>query len=119
MANSLLSFSYKGMEALLQSQYVSRQYLDNFGVKENSLDPYFVHHLSIAYRFKARHTKGVTVGLTVYNLFDTQYETNGYAQNAALYPDKDKQKLPHMEQRSAFLPRMAGTNVLGHVTIRF
>ncbi|WP_039972834.1 TonB-dependent receptor [Bacteroides pyogenes] len=118
MANSLLSFSYKGMEASLQSQYVSRQYLDNFGVKENSLDPYFVHHLSIAYRFKARHTKGVTVGLTVYNLFDTQYETNGYAQNAALYPDKDKQKPYTWSKDPRFYP-MAGTNVLGHVSIRF
>lgn len=62
MGNSLISFNYKGFDASLQSQYVSRQYLDNFGIDENSLDPYFVNHLSLAYSFKLPSVKQITVG---------------------------------------------------------
>lgn len=118
MGNSVINFNYRGWEASLQSQFVSRQYLDNFGVKENSLDPYFVSHLNLAYHFKARYTQGVTLGVTVYNLFNEKYETNGYSQDAALYEHKDKSKPYEIGRDPRFYP-MAGTNVLAHITIRF
>ena len=118
IGNSLLTFSYRGLEATFQSQYVSRQYLDNFGTKENSLDPYFVNHLSLSYSFKARYTKRITVGVTIYNLFNTQYETNGYSQSVALYENGDKTKPYTLSEDPRFYP-MAGTNVLAHITFRF
>lgn len=118
MGNSLISFSYKGMEASLQSQYVSRQYLDNFGNEENSLDPYFVNHLSLAYTFKLPTIKQVVVGATVYNLFNAKYETNGYSQDAAIYTDGDKNTKVEFSRDPRFYP-MAGINVLAHLTLRF
>ncbi|WP_455586542.1 TonB-dependent receptor [Bacteroides sp.] len=118
MGNSLIGFNYKGFEASLQSQYVSRQYLDNFGTEENSLDPYFVNHLSLAYSFKLPHVKQITIGATVYNLFNTKYETNGYSQNAILYKGGDKTQKAAIAYDPRFYP-MAGTNVLAHLTIRF
>ncbi|KAA6344324.1 hypothetical protein EZS27_008060, partial [termite gut metagenome] len=48
-ANSLIAFHYEGWDASLQSQYVGRQYLDNSGSKDNSLDAYFVNHLHVGY----------------------------------------------------------------------
>ncbi len=61
---SMIALDYKGFTAMLQSQYVSRQYLDNFERKEDSLDPYFVNNLDLAYTFKLPHLRSVTVGAT-------------------------------------------------------
>ncbi|WP_320935452.1 TonB-dependent receptor domain-containing protein [Bacteroides nordii] len=118
MGNSLIDFNYKGFDASLQSQYVSRQYLDNFGLEENSLDPSFVSHLSLAYSFKLPSVKQITVGATIYNLFNTKYETNGYSQNAAVYEGGDKNQKAVLSYDPRFYP-MAGTNVLAHIAIRF
>lgn len=118
IGNSLITLGSNGLEISLQSQYVSRQYLDNFGTKENSLDAYFVSHLSASYSFKTRHTKGITIGATVYNLFDTKYETNGYSQSVALYENGDKTKPYVIKHDPRFYP-MAGTNILAHITFRF
>lgn len=118
IGNSLITLGSNGLEISLQSQYVSRQYLDNFGTKENSLDAYFVSHLSASYSFKTRHTKGITIGATVYNLFDTKYETNGYSQSVALYENGDKTK-PYVTKHDPRFYPMAGTNILAHITFRF
>lgn len=118
IGNSLITLGSNGLEISLQSQYVSRQYLDNFGTKENSLDAYFVNHLSASYSFKTRHTKGITIGATVYNLFNTKYETNGYSQSVALYENGDKTKPYVIKHDPRFYP-MAGTNILAHITFRF
>ena len=116
--NSVLAFSYKGFEAQLQSQYVSRQYLDNFENKDDSLDPYFVNNLNLAYTFKLPHVKAITAGVTFYNLFNAKYETNGYSQTAAVYTDGDKSSTPTLVSDPRFYP-MAGFNVLGHLTFKF
>ena len=115
---SLLALDYKGFTASLQSQYVSRQYLDNFERKEDSLDPYFVNNLDLAYTFKLPHVRSITAGLTIYNLFDEKYETNGYSQTCALYPGGSKESKYTLYSDPRFYP-MAGINLLGHVTFRF
>lgn len=118
IGNSLITLGSNGLEISLQSQYVSRQYLDNFGTKENSLDAYFVSHLSASYSFKTRYIKGITIGATVYNLFNTKYETNGYSQSVALYENGDKTK-PYVTRHDPRFYPMAGTNILAHITFRF
>lgn len=117
MAGSLVGVHHKGFDASLQTQYVSRQYLDNFGTRENSLDAYCVSNLNLAYTFKVPGMKSVTVGATVYNLFNKMYETNGYSQTAAIYQG-DKQGRYELSNDPRFYP-MAGTNVLAHITLRF
>ena len=115
---SMIALDYKGFTASLQSQYVSRQYLDNFERKEDSLDPYFVNNLDLAYTFKLPHLRSVTVGATIYNLLDEKYETNGYSQTCALYPGGSKDAQYNLYSDPRFYP-MAGINALGHVTLRF
>ena len=115
---SMIALDYKGFTATLQSQYVSRQYLDNFERKEDSLDPYFVNNLDLAYTFKLPHLRSVTVGATIYNLFNEKYETNGYSQTCALYPGGSKDAKYSLYSDPRFYP-MAGINALGHVTLRF
>ena len=121
MAGSLINFDLKGWHASLQSQYVGRQYLDNAGNKENSLDKYFVSHLHASYTFKLRMMKSITVGSSIYNLFNEKYETNGYSQTAAVYTtdaEGNKTGNPQIVNDPRFYP-MAGINVLMNVTLRF
>lgn len=115
IVGSDLKFSFKGFTAQLQSQYVGRQYLDNFESKEDSLDPYFVTNLNLAYTFKFRTVKALTLGCTIYNLFNEKYENNGYSQTAAVYGADGKMTLVSDPR---FYP-MAGTNVLAHITLSF
>ena len=118
VANNIFTFDYKGASAQLISQYVSRQYLDNMQNKYDSLDPYCVTHLDLAYTFKLPSVKSLTVGVTVYNLFNTKYETNGYSQTCALYKNGDKKTRYALSRDPRFYP-MAGTNVLAHVSFKF
>ena len=115
---SVIALDYKGFTALFQSQYVSRQYLDNFERKEDSLDPYFVNNLDLAYTFNLPHVRSITVGATIYNLFDEKYETNGYSMTSALYPGGSKDNKYTLYSDPRFYP-MAGINALGHITFRF
>ena len=115
---SLIAVDYKGFAASFQSQYVSRQYLDNFERKEDSLDPYFVNNLDLAYTFKLPHIRSITVGATIYNLFNAKYETNGYSQTCALYPGGSKDNAYSLYSDPRFYP-MAGINALGNITLRF
>ena len=116
--NSVVAFNFKGFSAQWQSQYVSRQYLDNFQRKDDSLDGYFVNHLHLGYTFTLPRVKRVTVGVSIYNIFNEKYETNGYAQTAALYPGGDKSKSYTLSSDPRFYP-MAGTNLLAHCTLSF
>ncbi len=114
IGNSIISFNYRGFTASFISQYVSRQYLDNFQNKEDSLDPYFVSNLEASYTFKLPHIKAITAGVSIYNLFGARYENNGYSQTAAVY-DGDNYTLVSSPM---FYP-MAGTNLLVHLTFKF
>ena len=118
IGNSIIAVNYKGFNAQLQSQYVSRQYLDNFERKEDSLDAYFVNHLHLSYGFKLPHVKKINVGVSIYNLFNTKYETNGYSMTAALYKGSDKTGEYTLVSDPRFYP-MAGINCLTHISLLF
>jgi iron complex outermembrane receptor protein len=116
--NSLMALNYKGWNASLQSQYVSRQYLDNSGSKDNALDACFVNHLHAEYTFQLPAMKSITVGATVYNLLNEKYETNGYSMTSAVYKDGDKTNEPVISNDPRFYP-MAGTNAWVNVVLKF
>ncbi|MBQ8270749.1 MAG: TonB-dependent receptor [Bacteroidaceae bacterium] len=112
IVNNILGYSYKGFEAQLHSQYVSKQYMSNSKQSDHILDAYFVSNLRLAYTFKAPHTKGVTIGVSIYNLFDHEYENNGYA-GSGFYMDGDRK----VRYNYAGYAAQAGTNALGHISI--
>ncbi|MBR6285167.1 MAG: TonB-dependent receptor [Muribaculaceae bacterium] len=118
IANSVFALNYKGFTAQFQSQYVSRQYLDNFQNRDDSLDPYFVSHLHLDYTFTLPRLKNITVGVSIYNLFNEKYETNGYSQTAALYKNGSKANGYTLSSDPRFYP-MAGTNLLAHLRLNF
>lgn len=121
MAGSSIDFEHKGWGASFQSQFVGRQYLDNSGDKKNALPNYFISHLHIGYTFKLRYTKEVAIGVTVYNLFNKKYETNGYSQTAAIYQTDssgNKKGKAMIINDPRYYP-MAGTNMLVNMTLKF
>ena len=118
IGNSVIAVDYKGFTAQLQSQWVSRQYLDNFERKDDSLDPYFVNHLHLSYGFALPHVKRIMIGFSIYNLFNEKYETNGYSMTAALYKGGDKSNGYTLSSDPRFYP-MAGTNVLARLSLTF
>ena len=114
LVNNTLSYRWKSWEASLQSQYVSKQYLNNACQEDQTLDAYFMSNLRLAYTFKLPFTKEITAGLTVFNLFNEEYENNGYAGSGFYYDGGEKVRYNY-----AGYAAQAGTNVLGHLTIRF
>lgn len=110
--NNRFGYTYKGFEASLQSQYVGKQYMSNMDIEEHRLDAYFVSHLNLSYTFKLPKLKSITVGCTVYNLFNEEYENNGWASSNYI-------NSPEQRNNDAGYAAQAGTNVLGHISIGF
>ena len=112
--NNQFGYKYNGFSASLQSQYVSKQYMSNADCENHVLDAYFVSNLNLAYTFKLPSLKSVTVGCTVYNLFNEEYENNGYA-GSGFYYDGDQR----VRYDYAGYAAQAGTNFLAHLTLKF
>ena len=115
IASNSFSYEWKGVEASLQSQYVGKQYMSNYGIEEHTLDAYFITNLHLAYSFKTKGVKNITVGATIYNLFNEEYENNGYA-GSGYYTDSNGKR---QRYNYAGYAAQAGINVMGHINIEF
>ena len=113
IANNTFAYEWHGFEAALQSQYVSKQYMSNYGIEEHMLDAYFVTNLRLAYTFGLKGIKRITVGATIYNLFNEKYENNGYA-SSGYYTDADGTR--HRYNDAGYAAQ-AGINAIGHITV--
>lgn len=113
IANNSFSYEWRGLEAELQSQYVSKQYMSNYGIESHTLDAYFVTNLRLAYSFKFKGVKKITVGATIYNLFNEEYENNGYA-GSGYYTDSGGNR--HRYDYAGYAAQ-AGINAIGHINI--
>ena len=113
IANNTFSYEWHSIEAALQSQYVSKQYMSNYGVEEHTLDAYFVTNLRLAYSFTPKGVQKITIGATIYNLFNEKYENNGYA-GSGYYTSNDGTR--HRYNYAGYAAQ-AGINAIGHVTV--
>lgn len=79
VASSELSFKpWNPLELALLSKYVSRQYLDNTGNANRSIDGFFVNNIRVAYHTSFWKLKNVGLTLLVNNIFNEKYSSNGY-----------------------------------------
>lgn len=113
--NNAFNFSWKGIDASLQSQYVSKLYMSNAKSKEQMIDAYFVSNLHIGYSFKLPSVKSIRVGFSVYNIFNEEYENNGYA-GAGYYVDDNGEKQIY---RYAGYAAQAPINLMGSIALKF
>lgn len=113
IANSNLSYTWRGLRADLQTQYVGEQYMSNADVAEHLLDDYCVTNLHLSYTFTPRrYARSIRVGASVYNLFNAKYESNGWASSEYLNtPDNRVNYTGYAAQ--------AGTNFMTHLTLTF
>ncbi len=131
--NNIFSYEYKGWKASLMSQYVSKQYMTNSNFQsyvdeatgENisaMIDAYFVSNLDLSYSFKLKGVKRITVGATVYNLFDEKYESNG---SCSMYFKQDGGKVKAFHDGDAGFwswstySCQAPIHFLAHVSLNF
>ena len=89
--------------------------MSNTAQEEHILDAYFVNNLRLAYSFKLKGVKNITVGATIYNLFNEEYENNGYA-GSGYYTDADGTR--HRYNYAGYAAQ-AGINAMGHLSISF
>ena len=82
-------------------------------------------NLNLGYTFKLKGLKSVNVGVTIYNLFDETYESNGYASGSAVYEGHGKNQIKNKDSKllytsnyAAYYPN-AGINALAHITLSF
>ena len=81
----------KSLTINFQSTYVSRQYLDNTANTSRSLDAYFVNNLKLDYTMPQKLLKRWAFFASVNNLFNEQYESNGWVYS--YYSEGTRQKL--------------------------
>ena len=113
IANSILGYKLYGAEIFLHSQYVGKQYMSNAHQQEHTLDAYFVNNLYASYTFRLKSIESITVGLNVYNIFNEKYENNGYAGSGYYTTNGEK-----IRYNYAGYAAQAGTNFLGHISIK-
>ena len=111
IANLILDFHYGGFEAAFHTQYVGEQYFANNENDALSLDAYCVTNLNLSYSFRTRNARRIRLGLQVNNLFNTEYENNGYGYST-WFRDSPSQ------HTALYFPQ-APLNVLANVTVKF
>ena len=111
IANLILDFHYGGFEAAFHTQYVGEQYFANNENDALSLDAYCVTNLNLSYSFRTRNARRIRLGLQVNNLFNAEYENNGYGYST-WFRDSPSQ------HTALYFPQ-APLNVLANVTVKF
>lgn len=100
----------KHLEVSLIGKYVSRQYLDNTGVKERSLDGYYTNDLRINYIVPQKLFKELGLSFMLNNIWNAMYSPNGYTY---MFRENGVTK-----SSNGYYP-MAGTNFFAGVNIAF
>ena len=78
VASAYADFHAKGFEAVLRTQYVGKQYFTNNEIEALTLDAYCVTNLDLAYTLRTKAAKSVRLGVSIYNLLNAEYCSNGY-----------------------------------------
>lgn len=144
--NNILTFQYSGFKAAIQSHYVSDQYLTNTGFKtmecNDNVDPdtyeakgntcyetlllkkHFTTNIDLSYHFSLKKIgmKDATIGVTLYNIFDTKYDNNGWA--APTYRMVDGKVIAvnlwgNRDKDAAGFAPSAPFNCMAHLSINF
>lgn len=78
VAGGFLDFHVAGFEAVLRTHYVGEQYFTNTENRNLMLEAYNFTNLDLGYTLQSKGLRSVRFGVTLYNLFNQQYESNGY-----------------------------------------
>lgn len=111
IAGGIFSYTaFKGMEVSWLTKFVGSQYLDNTSNAARQIDPYFVNDLRLVYTVHPKGMREISFSVFVNNLFDVEYESNGYSYGYFAGATEIRQNY--------YYPQ-AGTNLMGMVALRF
>lgn len=100
----------KNLAINFQSSRVSKQYLDNTSSNDRSLNSYAVHNLQFSYNIHKKAIKNWAIYAHVNNLFNKQYESNGWVYS--YFSEGVRQKM------DGYFPQ-AGTSFLLGMSVEF
>lgn len=100
----------KNLNVSLIQKSVGRQYLDNTGSADKSLDPFTVFDLRAEYTLLSTIGKELRFNVLVANLFNAEYSPNGYTYGY---------RVGSTTITENFYYPMAGTNFLAGITLNF
>jgi len=101
---------FRRLHLLLDSRYVSKQYIDNTSSESRILEPYFVNDLRVSYSFLPQFLKEISIQLQLSNIFNVQYETNAWIYR---YYESGNEGI-----YDGYFPQ-AGTHVMAGIRVRF
>ena len=101
-ALQLRLFPVKSLECDWQLKSVGKQYLDNTGNVDLSLNKYTTNDFRIGYLLSGQKFGQLELTLLVNNIFNVKYESNGYVYDSSPY----------------YYPQ-AGINIMAGITVRF
>ncbi|HEX8575568.1 MAG TPA: TonB-dependent receptor [Flavobacterium sp.] len=115
--NRLLFIPIPDFNISLLSKFVGEQFMGNIDSKTSRLDSYFVNDITISYEWKPKTIfKSVFFSALVNNIFDLEYESNGY-----FYTYDDDFSSPgtiSTIEGAGFYPQ-AGINFLMGISLKF
>ena len=78
MGRCFVAFEAGGFEAMLNTTFVGKQYFTNNEIEALTLDAYNFTTLDLGYTLKSKAAHRVRFGVTIHNLFNQLYCSNGY-----------------------------------------
>ncbi len=78
VGNSIFTLNYKTFECGFHSNFVGKQFIDNTSDNARSINAYFVNNLNLKYTLKWNKTKSIDFNVLINNIFNEQYESNGW-----------------------------------------
>jgi iron complex outermembrane receptor protein len=118
VGNRFAFLPIKNIQISLLSKYVGEQYMGNIDSENSKLSAYFVNDLNITYDWKInKGIQSIVFSGLVNNLFDLEYESNGYFYT---YDDADLSNPGSVKtiEGVGYFPQ-AGINFLAGLTLKF
>ena len=76
--SALTYMPHKSFSMKLTGKHTGKQFLDNTSNDSKSLDAFTVTDLTLSWSPQTKRVKNLSLSLHAYNLFDIEYESNGY-----------------------------------------
>jgi len=110
IAGSDLAYTTGGLTLQLLSKYVGKQYLDNTGNEERTIDSYLINDVRVSYDFSIGDIQNVRFSVLANNILNVEYASNGYTWGY-LWDG-------WQYQQNNYYPQ-AGTNFLAGLSVKF